>query len=429
MGLCAVQKARRPGEKHLFLGPSVGTNMAVAVRNLLLKEATPNVKEKGAGLTAVVVDDLPSLEQHRAAWEELAANALEPNVYYEPWMLLPAWRAFGTGQEFFFLLFFRANPRNPAGPPLLCGFFPLQRQRRYKGLPLSCLRLAEVGHCYLSTPLLRKDFARETLAAFFDWLAADARSAPIIEFDLFPAEGPVHQLLVDLFRARGSLSFVSDAFTRAFFRPRKDSETFLSLAVSAEKRRDLARKQRRLAELGKVDFRELEPGDDPGPWIDDFLRLEASGWKGQEGTAIGCTEAGRGYFRELARDGHRRGRLFLLGLFLNDRPIAFRCNLLAPPGSFFFKPAYDEQYSRFSPGVLLEVETIRRLHDRPEIHWMDSCTSPDNHLLNSLWPDRRTFRTIAIATNRRPGRLVVSLLPLLRWLNRRLGRYQTAPNG
>ena len=49
--------------------------------------------------SVVVVRDLPALSSFVPAWEELAAAALEPNVFYEHWMLLPALQAFGAGKD------------------------------------------------------------------------------------------------------------------------------------------------------------------------------------------------------------------------------------------------------------------------------------------------------------------------------------------
>ena len=43
-----------------------------------------------SGLSVTVVEDLTDLEPYVSAWEGLAATALEPNVFYEPWMLMPA---------------------------------------------------------------------------------------------------------------------------------------------------------------------------------------------------------------------------------------------------------------------------------------------------------------------------------------------------
>jgi CelD/BcsL family acetyltransferase involved in cellulose biosynthesis len=231
---------------------------------------------------------------------------------------------------------------------------------------------------------------------------------------------------VDLFRERRTLHYTTEAHTRAFLKRGADADAYLQAALSPDKQRDLRRKQKRLQEQGELEFRVVTESADAGSWIEEFLRLEASGWKGRAGTALATRN--QGYFRAMASAGSQRDRVLMLGLFLNDRPIAMRCSFLAAPGSFFFKPAYDENYARFSPGVLLEVEMIRYLHRARDIQWMDSCTSPENDLLNKLWLDRRIVQTVVAATGKGSGRFAVSSLLLLRWLNRRLGRHRS-PSG
>jgi CelD/BcsL family acetyltransferase involved in cellulose biosynthesis len=369
-----------------------------------------------------VVERPADLVKHVAAWADLAADALEPNVFYEPWMLMPAVEHIGAGHRLLHVLIYKSDPSQPRGPARLCGFFPLERLRRYKGIPISVLRLWDYGECFLCTPLVRKHEGHECLATLLEWLVRD-RAASLIDFQKVAGEGPFGQLLVDAFRARGTLHFVSEAFTRAWFRPRADAETYLQAVLSSNKRRDLQRKQRRLTELGALELLTFEKEAEVRGVIDDFMRVEASGWKGKAGTALDSRAPNRACFRQLAQEGAKRGQIFVHGLYLNREPIALRWNFVSRPGSFFFKPAYDERYAPFSPGVLLELETIRYLHRRREIEWMDSCTSPANDLLNKLWLDRKIIQSVVAAPGSAAGRVLVSLLPPLRWVNRTLGRY------
>src|SRR5262249_17823157 len=85
-----------------------------------------DVTTDGAKMSVVIVDDLTALEKHIAAWEELAAAAIEPNVFYEPWMLMPALRAYGGAGRLFFALVQAPDPARPLGPPPLSGLFPPQ---------------------------------------------------------------------------------------------------------------------------------------------------------------------------------------------------------------------------------------------------------------------------------------------------------------
>jgi hypothetical protein len=389
-----------------------------------LSVAEPRSEGKQESLRVVVVQDLKGLEEHVAAWNQLAALALEPNADYNPWLVLPAVRTFGVGKHLLFLFIYRTHLNQPKKAPELCGFFPLERKRKYKGLPIANLSLWKYGCCFQCTPLVHKDYARQCLDTLFEWLGNDPQSCSLMEFSHIAAEGPVYQHLVDQFYKRGTLTYIDDAFTRAFLYRARDADTYLEQALSSNKRRDLKRKERRLRELGTLEYVTLSAGDDVEVWIEDFLRLESCGWKGKEGTALANRELDLPFFKEAARRGFAEGQLNMLALHLNGRPIAIRCNFLSRPGSFFFKPGYDEKYAAYSPGVLLEIETIRQVHADPEIAWMDSCTDPDNGLLNALWQHRKIMHNVVMATGKGWGRFVVSALPLLRWVNRKLGRYQ-----
>jgi hypothetical protein len=112
----------------------------------------------------------------------------------------------------------------------------------------------------------------------------------------------------------------------------------------------------------------------------------------------------------------------MLGLRLAGRWIALKCNFVSGEGSFAFKIAYDENYARFSPGTLLELENIRRFHARRDLRWMDSCAIPGHFMLNRLWLDRRALADLVTTTGRAAGEVMVSSLPLLHWMSRTLRR-------
>jgi CelD/BcsL family acetyltransferase involved in cellulose biosynthesis len=366
-----------------------------------------------AGLSVEVVEDAAGLEKYVAAWDDLAAAAVEPNVFYESWMLLPALRAFGTGRDLRFLLVFAPNSGRP-NQPLLCGFFPLERAR-LGGLPVRVLRLWQYVHCYLCTPLLRAGHARECLEAVVRWAGTARHAAALLQLPDVPGEGPFQQLLVDLLDDANRPALVIRSHTRALLRPHGDAASYLQAVLSGVKRKKLRRAEEKLGERGPVRYTALEAGGDVETWLAEFLRLETSGWKGRQGTALGCTAADREFFLAVAREAFRRGRLMLLGLEVNGRPVAHLLNFLAGEGSFAFKVAFDEEYAPLSPGVLLELENIRRVHVGA-LRWMDSCTASGPSLAKTLWAERRVIQTVLLSTGRAPGPFVIAVVPLLRWL-------------
>src|SRR5216684_1529398 len=88
-------------------------------------------------MSLVVIDNFDILEDYVQAWEELAVEAIEPNPFYEPWMLIPALRALGTGKDLFVVLVLTVKE----GKPVLCGVFPLEKRQRYKRLPVTAYGL------------------------------------------------------------------------------------------------------------------------------------------------------------------------------------------------------------------------------------------------------------------------------------------------
>jgi CelD/BcsL family acetyltransferase involved in cellulose biosynthesis len=359
--------------------------------------------------------DLPS---HALAWEALADAALEPNCFYEPCMLLPAIERFAEPDTLIFALVYRGANAGAAATEL-CGFFPLERRTKLHGLPVRLLGLWKHLHCFLCTPLVHRQHAAPALKAFLEWAGRDRQGATLVDFDCVHGEGPFAQVLIDVVNELRCLTFPVAAFNRALLVRGADSDTYLrGSGLSASHRRELQRLKRRLGEQGRLETRVLQPGEDATPWIEQFLQLEASGWKGLEQTALAKSRAPQEYFTAVARAAHARGKLMMLGLFLDDRPIALKCNFTAGPGAFAFKIAYDETYEKYSPGVQLELINLAQAHAQAGLEWMDSCAAAEHFMINRLWKERRTIQHVVLSTGGWRGNLLAGLLPLLRALKR-----------
>ena len=367
-------------------------------------------------LTMRVVEDPAALAAHVGAWEDLAADALDPNPFYEPWMLLPALEAFGRGARLQFVL---AYAERRGSPPLLCGFFPLERVSSYRGLPVRHVRLWRYLHCFLGTPLVRRGYANLCLRSLQEWLAQDPRGAAAMEWREVTGDGRFFAALTAALDDHGASTFRSYRRERAMLCRLGDSETYLERALPGPSRKEFRRLERRLGEGAPLAYRTLDDAADAPRWIDDFLALEAAGWKGRGGSALACNEGGA-FFRRAALEAARRGRLMMLALLRGGQPIAMKCNFLAREGSFAFKIAYDESFARYSPGTLLELENIRAFHRSATLQWMDSCAAPEHFMANRLWLDRRPLVDLIAATGRTHGNLVVSSLSLLHRVRRSL---------
>ena len=365
----------------------------------------------------MVVKDAAGLQPHLSAWDSLAGAAVEPNPFYEPWMLLPALRHLGAGRSFRFVLVFRQASERCRPQQDLCGFFPLERRQRYRGLPIGNLALWQHSYCFSCTPLLRADCARECLSAFLSWLGNEPTNGILLEMPLICAEGPFFEGLIGALHECQRAFTITELFARALLRPRASAQAYLQAMRSRRHWKGLQRRRMRLSRVGHLRFAALEDARELSSWSEQFLQLEACGWKGKAGTALASRPGDCAFFREMTAAAWERRRLDLVALTVDGRPVAAKCCLFAAPGAFAFKTAFDENYARFSPGILLQTELIQRFHNQAQIRWMDSCAEPDSYL-SSLWIDRRLIGTIAIATGNGFGELLVSSFPLLRWLKR-----------
>jgi hypothetical protein len=71
-------------------------------------------------------------------------------------------------------------------------------------------------------------------------------------------------------------------------------------------------------------------------------------------------------------------------------------NFHASPGSFSFKTAFDEDFARYSPGVLLQIENLALL-ERSDLQWCDSCAAQGHPMIDSIWTGRRSIGRYSIA--------------------------------
>ena len=378
-----------------------------------LLEQEPEQPAEGAPLTVTVLSGRAEIERGLpvAEWEALAAQALEPNPFYEPWLALPALRELPGGERVLFVLVHAPHPSGKKGARLLCGLFPLEAGSLGGGLPLQVTSLWQHPYCFFSAPLVRADGAAETLAAFLDWTAAAPRR--LMRLDNFPGEGALRHLLLGELNRRGWTHSMIRAHTRAMFRPASSALESQAL-ISGKRRRGLRRQRTRLSEQGAVTFRALAPGEDCAEWLTRFLELEARGWKGKAGTALSCHPAHERFFRAMSTKAHAGGRLLMVALELDGRPIAIKHNVFSGGHGAAFKTAFDEEFGRFSPGVLLELESIERFHARPGLLSVDSCADEDRFMVNELWHARREIHSLLFATDAGAA-LAVSIVPLVRY--------------
>jgi CelD/BcsL family acetyltransferase involved in cellulose biosynthesis len=143
------------------------------------------------------------------------------------------------------------------------------------------------------------------------------------------------------------------------------------------------------------------------------------GWKGKANTAMASSAAHRQFFMEAVAQAFECRKIFGAALRLDGRMIAGRLGFRSSEGSYLFKIAYDERFAAFSPGTLLELQTIE--NGLPEgVEWTDSCTSATTKAFRSFWLQSRIIEHLVVSPGSIKGDLAIGLIPLLRRMKSRM---------
>jgi CelD/BcsL family acetyltransferase involved in cellulose biosynthesis len=349
--------------------------------------AAGRVAAAGAADPCVRISALTErLDALRPEWEALAAQASEANAFAENWFVAASARH--LMQDPVRLAEIRHGPA-------LIGLIPLVVEQGYARIPARFVQNWRHDQLFLGSPLVRAGHEKAFWRALILALDDEPWAAGFLHLRSLNEDGPLHRGLVAAAASLGRPAAIVDRECRAFLQSSLTAEEYYAQAVRKKKRKELGRLRNRLAELGKLTTRTFCEDDDLSAWCDDFLRLERDGWKGKEGTALACRPATGSFFREALAGASEAGRLQLLRMDLDDRPIAMLVNFLTSPGSFSFKTAFDEEFARFSPGVLIQLENLAIL-ERPGIAWMDSCAVEQHPMIDSLWTERRSIIRVTV---------------------------------
>jgi CelD/BcsL family acetyltransferase involved in cellulose biosynthesis len=283
--------------------------------------------------------ELEELDSLAGAWERLASRSGSPIGQYI-WARACA-ESLGDQYSLYVLAICRRDQ------PIAIA--PLARRRR----PLAPLELLGVHE--LREPM---DFLYADASAAAALVRALAKLHGPLSLKRVPANSLVLSAIADAYRKRG-LVLNRDAGTCPYIRL-DERHTEPERELSARRRSDLRRAQRRAAKLGSVSYESLVPSPaDLDPLLEELVRVEAAGWKGRARTALAHDPTRWGFFRRYAAAAASRGLLRLCFLRIGGRTAAAQLAVETDDRFWLLKTGYDERFARCSPGSLLLVESIR----------------------------------------------------------------------
>ena len=353
-------------------------------RTRAVSVSTQNLQSAGfTALTAIPVEE----------WRALAERAIEPNGYYLPaWELAVNASARGrTGVRA--LSAWRDASLVPDEQTALTGLLPVVSLWRACKIPLPALASAS-PYGTLCTPLLDRGLAEEAAKGLLNE-ARNIGAHALILRDV-SLSGAAMKAFTQALRQDGLQPIILHSHLRACLDARRDADEVLRDALSAKKLKELRRQRNRLAEHGAVRFEVARSPTDVSRAIEVFLALEASGWKGERGTALRQDEGDSSFIRRATCGLAETGQCEIVTMRAGDTPVAAAVVLRHQDRAFYFKLGIDERFAKFSPGVQLTLDLTRHLCADAVLVTADSTASAHHPMINPIWRGRLRIGDVII---------------------------------
>ena len=169
----------------------------------------------------------------------------------------------------------------------------------------------------------------------------------------------------------------------------------LAMRLSQNFRGNLRKARNKLAKLSRVEFISARSRSEMDRALDEFLAVEASGWKGAAGerSAINLDGGISSFYQSLTRNFSRIGACEINLLRAEGRCIAGQFCLVTGDTSYFLKIGYDEAYAQVAPGNMLLEHTIQRYLREGAIKYVNlvtdtpwhSCWKPLSYVVSRAW--------------------------------------------
>ncbi|MGD9663750.1 MAG: GNAT family N-acetyltransferase [Novosphingobium sp.] len=324
-----------------------------------------------------------------ARWDTLARKASEPNPFFESWYLLPSLECMDPQHKVSVLAI-------ESGTDELVGLMPLQRNTAYYKYPFPHVRNWVHPNIFLGTPLVAAGHERAFWRALLSYLDGAPGMVMFAHLAELGADGPLYSALASLCPDQDRPAGIVHSYDRATLRSDLGAEAYYEQSVNKKRRKEFARRERRLGEEGSLTIEFLRDDTDIESWIDAFLALESAGWKGDAGSALRSTSETARLARVAMAGAAKRGLLDRVTLRLDGRMIGALTSFMAAPGGFGYKTAYDERYARYSPGLMLQRAFLKIL-EQDDVDWCDSCAAPDHPMIDHFWRERRRIVRVNVA--------------------------------
>ena len=360
--------------------------------------------KNGDNFSIKVIRDLDEFGKLKDTWNRLA----EKHQSHLPWM---SWEWFALFLKYFLknntlfiLLVFKSGEIVAITPLVIV-------EKKYKGLlKTKTVQFISNMHSPVSNFIFGEpsiDAQRAIVDKIVHYFRDEYTGWDVLELEKIPEENNFFSMFIDAISAT-SLKNISysckgdwylDEITYSFS---EYSKNLLRIH-----RKDTNRNKRHLKEAGDLTFYIKRETEDLDKYLDLYSELRKKSWKAEEKDSS--------FLREVTKMTAEKGWLRLAFLFFNGVPIACDKWIVWNKIGYAWDGLYDLDFSKYSPGKVLESEIIEYMIDQEKVFEIDFGEGDEAY--KKRWtPRRRERKGITVFNNNIKGQilafLITKILPL-----------------
>jgi len=324
--------------------------------------------------------------------EFLSNRALEPNVFFSSRFLAPAMPRLEDREIRVALIRDEADGRSR-----LRYLMPFSVEKPGFTLGAPILRVWANNFGPLGTPLVDREGAAETLDHLLETLARPEAKLPhVLVFPDIRVGGPFSQMMKAIAISRNLPIDLVGLSERPMLQSTDHGEDYVSVSIKAAHLREMRRQWSHLEKLGDLRYHVARQPRDIRMRMEEFLLLEAAGWKGRKRSAMLSDRYRAALAREAVSNLAEIDQARIHTIDLGGKAIASMIVLMMNGEAYTWKTAFDENYARFSPGKLLMAQLTEWQLDDPNIVRTDSLATMEHPIMGRFWRERETMGTLII---------------------------------
>ena len=304
-----------------------------------------------SAIAVETVTDTGAFDRLEAEWNDAVGRAGMAHPFLRHEWLRAWWDCFGDGRRLHIVIA-RSNGRIIAIAPLL-------RETAWMcGVPVRRLRLMHNDHTPRADVIVAEQPER-AYRAIWTALAETKERWDVLLLGQLSRDSQTHKAFAALAQADGGSVGVWRSSDSPYLELKGTWENYFG-SLPGKFRSNVRNRIARLQRIGEPALESIECGSAIESALADTIRLEESGWKRREGTAITSHAAVQRFYTLLAHRAAEQGWLRLLFLTVGGQRIATSYSLSYEGRLFLCKTGYDPAYETCSPFKVLTYFATKR---------------------------------------------------------------------